>query len=308
MRDYLGSVSVNNDIMETLKRADATEQGDFWWLNNGVTILATDARVVAKDLLVENAQIVNGLQTTETLYRYFSSKPGFSDSRAILVKVIVAADDEIRARIIKSTNYQNAIELSYLRGLDKIQTDIEQYLLDHNWFYDRRKNYYKNQGKPNERIISIPYLASAVRAVALGDPAKSQRQRSRALRDNEIYEAVFDQNWDLQVYLVSLEIVRAVEHAMQAKRNVWDTPPIALAHFISFVYVCEKIRMFPYRPDDVVQLKGVVPSEGDVVRIRSELAKASRNNSEMGQRFRGVLLSRRFIEDYVTGLLNPPAN
>lgn len=72
-----------------------------------------------------------------------------------------------------------------LRGLDKIQRDIEEFLFEHGWYYDRRKNLYKNQGKPAERIVSIPYLASAVRAIVLGDPAGSQKQRSRQLRDDD---------------------------------------------------------------------------------------------------------------------------
>src|SRR5262245_48700743 len=29
-------------------------------------------------------------------------------------------------------------------------------------FYDRRKNYHKNLGRPKDRVISIPYLAQAV--------------------------------------------------------------------------------------------------------------------------------------------------
>jgi hypothetical protein len=42
---------------------------DFWWLNNGITILATSATMVGKTLHLEDIQIVNGLQTTETIFR-----------------------------------------------------------------------------------------------------------------------------------------------------------------------------------------------------------------------------------------------
>jgi hypothetical protein len=75
VRDYLGNVQVNADIQQSLTRNDTPEQGDFWWLNNGVTILATGARVVARDIVVDNAQIVNGLQTTETIFIFLTTLP-----------------------------------------------------------------------------------------------------------------------------------------------------------------------------------------------------------------------------------------
>jgi len=63
---------------------------------------------------LKNVQIVNGLQTTETIYRFFSEHKQSKDERALLVKVILAADEEARARIIKATNYQNTVDLSSL--------------------------------------------------------------------------------------------------------------------------------------------------------------------------------------------------
>ena len=176
VRDYLGLSQINEDIRKTLDlRRDSADE-DFWWLNNGITLLATYANVVGKDISLENVQIVNGLQTTETIYNFYKDVGVFDDRRAVLVKILLAADEQARARIIKATNYQNSVDLTSLRGLDTIQRDIEDYLFDNGWYYDRRKNYYKNQGRPAERIISIAYLAAAVRAIALRDPARSQRQ------------------------------------------------------------------------------------------------------------------------------------
>jgi hypothetical protein len=300
VRDFLGDVQVNTDILRTLQRHQQIDESDFWWLNNGVTILATDVRIIAKDLIVENAQIVNGLQTTEVLHNYFAKeKIPTSDDRAVLIKIIAAASNEVRSRIVKATNYQNTIDLSHLRGLDTIQRDIEEFLLDRGWFYDRRKSFYQNQGKPMDRIISIPYLASAVRAIALGDPASSPRQRSRSLRDDKIYNAVFDQRWDLRVYQVCLEIVRSVEHAMNMRRSVWDSPPMALSHFIGFIYTCRRLGKFPYEPNDIVALVGQTPSAEIVDEIRNDLVDASRGFRAHASRFRGVLLSKAFIDDFV---------
>ena len=88
VRAYLGQGSIAADIAKTLHEVNTQDQMDFWWLNNGVTIIGTRAYIVAKEILIENAQIVNGLQTTETLSKYFSLSQSEKDDRAILIKVL----------------------------------------------------------------------------------------------------------------------------------------------------------------------------------------------------------------------------
>ncbi len=255
--------------------------------------------MIGKELSLENVQIVNGLQTTETLYRHFAAGGDRQDERAILIKSILTSDDDARARIVKATNYQSTVDLSSIRGLDKIQRDIEHFLADHGWFYDRRKNFYKNQGKPAERIVSIQYLAAAVRAVALGDPVTSGRQRSRSLREENVYKLVFNPKWDLQVFLASLEITHKIETILQARKTIYETPPIALAHFVSYVYTCSRFGRSRYRPEDVASLAGSVPSEGEVFAIRDDLRAAGARLQVRGPRSEGVALSREFIDRFV---------
>jgi hypothetical protein len=50
VRDFMGLNRVNDDIRNTL---DDPDSPDFWWLNNGVTMLATSASVVGKSILLE---------------------------------------------------------------------------------------------------------------------------------------------------------------------------------------------------------------------------------------------------------------
>lgn len=61
VRDFQGNVEVNNDIKTSLEQPDAPE---FWWLNNGVTIIASKASISGKVLALDDVQIVNGLQTS----------------------------------------------------------------------------------------------------------------------------------------------------------------------------------------------------------------------------------------------------
>jgi AIPR protein len=279
VRDYLGGGQINRDIYSTLISHEKSAEGDFWWFNNGITLLASYATIAGKDLNLENVQIVNGLQTTETIYNYFKGGGDVKDDRAILIKILLVNDDTVRDRIIKATNYQSSVELSSLRGTDKIQRDIEHFLLDHGWFYDRRKNYYKNQGKPGFRIISMPYLASAVRAIALKDPSKSRVRRSRSLKEDKQYHEVFNPKWDLRVFLVCLEITRAIEEALNVKRSWVYAPPIALTHFIGYAYACIKLGTIKYRPEMLIKLASIPPTIPEAMDIRNQLKAYSVNYS-----------------------------
>ncbi|HKH21566.1 MAG TPA: AIPR family protein, partial [Gammaproteobacteria bacterium] len=51
VRDYQGTKGSNVEIQNTLQTKTAE---DFWWLNNGVTIIAADAKEAARNLAVES--------------------------------------------------------------------------------------------------------------------------------------------------------------------------------------------------------------------------------------------------------------
>ena len=137
VRDFMGLNPVNEDIKSTLENPTSP---DFWWLNNGVTILASSANITGKSITATDTQIVNGLQTTESIFRHFQGNKSFSDDRCVLVKVIVTHDAAVRDAIIRATNNQTNVELASLHATDKIQRDIEDVLLRHGLFYERRKN------------------------------------------------------------------------------------------------------------------------------------------------------------------------
>ena len=105
MRDYQGSVNVNKDIKESLEKGT---KEDFWWLNNGVTILASQISVSGKEVVIENPEIVNGLQTSNEIYNYYKS--GGNDSeRSVLIRIICPQSEDSRDKIIKATNSQTII-------------------------------------------------------------------------------------------------------------------------------------------------------------------------------------------------------
>lgn len=211
VRDYEGAVEVNQDIRFTLEANDAL---DFWWLNNGITVIASRASIAGKTITLDDVQIVNGLQTTTTIHGFMNSTGGRSSpvaGKAILVRIIVTTDGETRDRIIKATNFQTRVTAASLRATDKLQRDIEEFFQHKGWFYDRRKNYYKNLGKPADRIIGITYLAQSIMAVVLQQPDNSRARPSSIIKSQESYEKVFAPTIPLEVYFYCATTMRTID-------------------------------------------------------------------------------------------------
>jgi hypothetical protein len=253
VRDYLGISQINEDIAFSL--ADRTAP-DFWWLNNGVTILATDATVPGKTIQLQDIQIVNGLQTTETIFRYFQSGAEESVDRALLVKIIVSSDTQVRDRIIRATNNQSPVEVAALRATDKIQRDVEEILEQSNWYYERRKNYYRNIGKPRARFVTPLYLASAVIALIFKHPAKARRLKSNLLRDQRTYESVFSPMLPIALWPILVSIYKEVDRGLEAvsphqrgQRFISNWRPL-----VALVLAAKRLKTFAYSNE---QLRGL---------------------------------------------------
>lgn len=213
VRDYQGSVVVNTGIRNTLSNLDSE---NFWYLNNGVTIITPKAVMAGKQLTIEDPQIVNGLQTSHEIYQHFSQLDDYTgDERAVLVRVICEEDEDARDRIIRATNSQTSIPPASLRSSDDIHRNIEDFLKANNFYYDRKKNYYKNQGMPVSKIISIPYMAQAMMAITLLKPDSARARPSTLINSDTEYRKIFSLDLPIDIYLKTVQIMKAVENFLK---------------------------------------------------------------------------------------------
>ena len=217
VRDFMGLNRVNEDIKSTLENEASP---DFWWLNNGVTILATSASVIGDSIQLQDIQIVNGLQTTESIFRYFESGGVDANKRSILIKIIVSDEDDVRDTIIRATNNQTDVELASLHATDKIQRDIEDILERHGYFYERRKNYYNNLGHPSSKIITPLSLASGFVCLVLKSPQKATNLRSRFMRSNESYKTVFSDRNPIEAWPKIARILKLADEVLEELRPI----------------------------------------------------------------------------------------
>lgn len=200
VRDYQGSNAVNSSIAATLRNRDAE---DFWWLNNGITVLSDKISLVTnKQLSISNPEVVNGLQTSMEIYNYFDEhKDELSrETRNVLVRFIAPDSEEARDRIIFANNNQTNIPKSSLRVTDPIHLQIEIYCKAKGLYYDRRKNYYKNQKKKATDIISVSFLAQCLISLLLRKPDFARARPSTLLTDDKTYNQLYSTQNDLSVY------------------------------------------------------------------------------------------------------------
>lgn len=253
VRDFMGLNRVNDDIRETLLD---TNSPDFWWLNNGVTILATDAKVIGKSIQIEGIQIVNGLQTSESIYRHFTQGGQDPKNRSVMVKVIVSNDDEVRDTIIRATNNQTNVELASLHATDKIQRDIEDILIQHDLYYERRANFYLNKGVPRGQILTPLYLAAGYLSLVLKSAHQATVLKQKFMRSQMAYERVFSESTDLLVWPQIARILKRTDAFIEENRpdeiRGHDHIIKRKRQFLSFLTISKIFGNFNFTVNDLV--------------------------------------------------------
>ncbi|WP_274307017.1 AIPR family protein [Solibacillus daqui] len=214
IRDFQNNTVTNSEISNTIKEE---KELDFWWLNNGVTILADKGSLTGKTLNLDNVQIVNGLQTSYSIYNTLSEGEFPEEKRSVLLKIIITDNKVTSDRVIKSTNSQNPVPTSLLRATDTIQRDIEEFFLSHDYYYDRRKNYYKNLKKPTKKIISINFLAQCLTSLVITEknPSKARSNPTILTKEDTDYQELFTESRDPNIYLKSIQVVKKVEQIIK---------------------------------------------------------------------------------------------
>lgn len=170
---------------------------------------------------LENIQIVNGLQTSYSIFNVLSSeKNNENEDRSVFCKIIITQEEESIDSIIKATNSQNSIPASSLRSTDNLQRDIELYLFKKDFFYDRRKNFYKNKKKPRNKIISINYLAQSLTSILEMKPSKARTSPTVLTKSDEDYKKIFNRNMSIEIYYYAIVLRKNVETYLKENFNI----------------------------------------------------------------------------------------
>jgi hypothetical protein len=134
LRQFLGTSTVNQDIVETLvKRPE-----EFWYFNNGITAVCS---TLGKKPLGGNSSesaifectgfcVVNGAQTVGSIHAAAAMNPEAAAKAMVSVRIISSEESSpsFAAEVTRFTNTQNAIEKRDFVALDPEQERIRQEL------------------------------------------------------------------------------------------------------------------------------------------------------------------------------------
>ena len=151
-RGPLGN-KVNTGIRNTL--LDETERQRFHLLNNGITAICFSWRLIeGNQLRVQDFQIINGCQTTVTLWNVRAAIQ--NDSRVMVSVKLTECPEHFAPRIAETTNKQTALRAEDFTSNESVQIRMQDQFskMTPPWFYQiKRGEWQKMMGGASEKEI-----------------------------------------------------------------------------------------------------------------------------------------------------------
>jgi hypothetical protein len=178
IRHPLGRTLTNNKMIDTLVKAPA----DFWYFNNGITVLCDSADLHQKsrsvyspcELTLKGASVVNGAQTVAAIHKAMQDDPGMAGQATVSLKVIITKDPDFSTAVTKATNTQNEVKTEDFVALDMVQRRLRQ---DFAVYLKKEYVYRRSEPVPTpEAGTSVSEVAMAL-ACADSNPELAARAR-----------------------------------------------------------------------------------------------------------------------------------
>lgn len=196
LRYYLGSNKINKEIKSVLTEG-AREK--FWYYNNGLTIVCDDYKIENNVISISNIQIVNGAQTTSSLYESYLKLESKMDDVSVVARIIKVRDDlDLVDRIREYNNKQNPTKARDFVAHDPIQRRLQRSFEPLKVFYEIAR------GEKNERPVASKVKYKKLRIVDnltvaqaqcafLGMPAEAKSKKNDLLNpSDDYYGKIFD--------------------------------------------------------------------------------------------------------------------
>jgi len=222
IRGYRDRSHVNESMKDTIDN----EPQNFWYYNNGITVVCDEARFVQKEgeetLVVEGAQIINGQQTTVTLSKCDPNRV------SVLVRVIKIPRrpsagqeyEDLVKNMVKATNTQNRIYASDLKSNDRVQVYIEKELRKAGYQYIRKSmgdaEKLQCYGPKTRYQIDKIDMAKAVTACEID--SHTARTKKDALFEESYYGKIFKEK-PVSFYLSRYLLMKRVFGLAHGDRN-----------------------------------------------------------------------------------------
>ena len=221
VRGPLGSNRVNREIVTSLE--SPVFRNNFHLLNNGLNVVCDSFNYDRENgrLQIDNFQVVNGCQTTYTLYEYRDEL-----DETVWLKLSISEGATWAAMIAKSTNTQNTVKPEDFRTLDQVHSVIRSKFesLEPPWLYEakRGESRFATAFQQRREIARFGDRRLTMREVAqsalsfLGRPSMAKWEL-RALFDPQngdgatLYDRIFGEDVGAEQLLLPTLLARAVK-------------------------------------------------------------------------------------------------
>jgi len=244
IRDPLGATRTNSGIVRSL----ITEPGNFWYRNNGITVLCDRIEPkpgsmqfphnVPMQLTAVNASVVNGAQTVTAIAEAMRTHPEIAAQAKVGVRVIATNGvTGFTADVTKATNLQNSVEARDFIALDPVQGEIRE-----DFAADLDKQYTVKRGAPDPSPESGCSIVEAAAALACLHPIADYSARlARSLDplwergERSAYDVLFDPRPSALQIWRAVTTVRAVREALHATRSQREGRAAAVAQHSEYL-------------------------------------------------------------------------
>ncbi len=308
VRDFLGRNPINDDITKTI--SSKATQGRLAALNNGLTIVARDIRIIGKKFTLTDFQIVNGCQTSHVI---FENQAHLLPDTSITVKIIEAEDRELVNEIVRASNRQTEVKDEAFEVLRDFHKKLESFFAsfdatpDRKLVYERRKRQYAESAYTARNIVTFPFLTTSFVSLYLENPVDAVDYYGVILKKHS--GRIYEDGQSLWPYLVSATILKGIENLCmgKARADIWKF------RFILGLLVRRSFGEVPRLGDDKSQrsyAESILSSCSDSSQFLKRLTDAERKLAEAivaeGGSFdsRNAHQDRKFV-DNLLGRMSP---
>lgn len=191
LRYHVAGANIDKAIRESIEQSP----GDFWFKNNGITIICEDFSISGKEVKLKHFSIINGGQTTYNLFRskeLNKEKDFYLPCKIIKVRGETEDDkSNFVLDIAKATNSQKAIKPIDLKANSPEQVRFATSMRECGVFYQTKR------GEDVPKDYKTDYLNTDLAEVgklclsAIFQLPGTSRNKPSVLYNTEFYETIF---------------------------------------------------------------------------------------------------------------------
>ena len=241
IRNFLGK---RNKVNREIERTYNDDPKKFWDYNNGITIVCDkyddikDFKDGGASMIIETPQIVNGCQTSSTIYSLWKNQTIEDRNKqegTILVKIIEDINGTKRKKITKYTNSQTAVTGKDFFALEEFHYQLQKEFLKfgYNYIIQRKDKIDKKDKKKGNKDYSYLFdqkfnnaffAIVVVQAFAAGihfKPAKA-KSISNLVPGGSYYDKLFNDKTtpkDPRYYLFPYSVMYYSKNIMNHTKN-----------------------------------------------------------------------------------------